>query len=208
MPRGLGSTPAAHTAKCCRRSAARLESPSWRPGGLSLNYPIVRCCCDLGESGVAASAGRLLGKLGESAFASKSNLLRRRQSHWQGRRRTLAPLPVDPCGGDGWGCAGLWCGRDARAPGGIHSMGTHSQERFGMGAVDPRRGDGWGCAGLWCGRDARAPDGGFIRWDRHTIGTKFGNKVADALWWRLWLCEVDSYSCKFVFIRGSFSWPS
>ena len=32
-----------------------------------------------------------------------------------------APLPFDPSGGEGRGCARLWCGRDARAPGGASS---------------------------------------------------------------------------------------
>ena len=36
-------------------------------------------------------------------------------------RIPTAPLPVEPSGGDGQGCAGLWCGRDARVPGGASS---------------------------------------------------------------------------------------
>ena len=63
--------------------------------------------------------------------------------------------------------------------------------------VDPCGGVGRGCAGLCAGGTPALPGG------LHPMRSSYhGNKVADALWWRL-LCEVDSFSCKFVFIRGS-----
>ncbi len=37
-------------------------------------------------------------------------------------RKPTAPLPVVPSGGHRRGCAGLWCGRDARVPGGASSI--------------------------------------------------------------------------------------
>ena len=41
----------------------------------------------------------------------------RRERHWPVRMKGKAPLPFDPSGGVGQGCAGLMCGRDARVPG-------------------------------------------------------------------------------------------
>ena len=158
-----GLTP---TATCCRRSAARLESPGRRPGGLSLNYPIVRRCCDLEESGVAASAGRLLGKLGEVPEKSRSAV---KANYSLGGNR------IDQAERELWrGCRLIHVGVTGRAvpvydaggtpalPGGFTPRGHTRRNVSAWAPVDPRGGDARGRAGLWCGRDARAP-GGAIR---------------------------------------------
>ena len=61
----------------------------------------------------------------------------RREQQRPGRRRAMAPFPVDPSGGDDRGCARLWCGRDDRAPRkpSSHDLvtpkGTKVQKHFG-----------------------------------------------------------------------------
>ena len=161
------------------------------------------------ERAAAASAGRLLGKLGEVPEKSRSAV---RAAYSVGDNRigkTTGELwrrcRLIHVGVMGGAVPVYGAGGTPALPGGFTPRGQARRNVSAPLPVDPRRGDKRGCAGQWCGRDARAPEGGFIPWDRHTIGTRFGNKVADALWWRLLLCEVDSYSCKFVFIRGSSS---
>ena len=59
--------------------------------------------------------------------------------------------------------------------------------------VDPRGGVGRRCAGLCAGGTPALPGG------LHPMSSSHqGDKVAEALWWRLLLCEVNSVSCAFV----------
>ena len=46
----------------------------------------------------------------------------RREPHGPGRSRALAPLPVEPGGGDGKGCAKTCAGGTPALPGGLHPM--------------------------------------------------------------------------------------
>ena len=46
----------------------------------------------------------------------------RREPHGPGRRRAMAPFPVDPSGGDGRGCAQLGAGGTPALPGSRHPM--------------------------------------------------------------------------------------
>ena len=54
------------------------------------------------------------------------------ERHGLGRSRVLAPLPVDPGGGDGRGCAKTCAGGTPALPGGLHPM-TSSQQRRSIG---------------------------------------------------------------------------
>ena len=56
----------------------------------------------------------------------------RRERHGLGRSRVLAPLPVDPGGGDGRGCARHCAGGTPALPGGHHRV-TSSQQRKSIG---------------------------------------------------------------------------
>ena len=50
-----------------------------------------------------------------------------REPHRPGRRRAMAPLPVDPSGGDGRGCARLGAGGTPALPGSHHPMTSSHQ---------------------------------------------------------------------------------
>ena len=54
----------------------------------------------------------------------------RRERHGPGRSRVLAPLPVDPGGGDDRGCAKTCAGGTPALPGGLHPMTSSHQRRF------------------------------------------------------------------------------
>ena len=54
----------------------------------------------------------------------------RRERHGLGRSRVLAPLPVEPGGGDGRGCAKTCAGGTPALPGGLHPMTSSHQRRF------------------------------------------------------------------------------
>ena len=54
----------------------------------------------------------------------------RRERHGPGRSRVLAPLPVDPGGGDDRGCAKTCAGGTPALPGGLHPMTSSLQRRF------------------------------------------------------------------------------
>ena len=99
----------------------------------------------------------------------------RRERQWPVRMKGKAPLPFHPSGGVGQGCAGKWCGRDARVPG----WASTTQECGAMIYVTPGNGArgclqgakrrkaplpfhpsgavGQGRGGKRCGRDARGP---------------------------------------------------
>ena len=51
----------------------------------------------------------------------------RREQHRPGRRRAMAPFPVDPSGGDGRGCARLGAGGTPALPGSLHPMTSSHQ---------------------------------------------------------------------------------
>ena len=51
----------------------------------------------------------------------------RREQHRPGRRRAMAPFPVDPSGGDGRGCARLGAGGTPALPGSRHPMTSSHQ---------------------------------------------------------------------------------
>ena len=51
----------------------------------------------------------------------------RREPHGPGRRRAMAPFPVDPSGGDGPGCAKLGAGGTPALPGSLHPMTSSHQ---------------------------------------------------------------------------------
>ena len=51
----------------------------------------------------------------------------RREQHRPGRRRAMAPFPVDPSGGDGRGCARLCAGGTPALPGSRHPMTSSHQ---------------------------------------------------------------------------------
>ena len=53
----------------------------------------------------------------------------RRERHGLGRSRVLAPLPVEPGGGDGRGCAKNCAGGTPALPGGLHPMTSSQQSR-------------------------------------------------------------------------------
>ncbi len=53
----------------------------------------------------------------------------RREPHGPGRRRALAPLPVDPGGGDGRGCGKNCAGGTPALPGGLYSMTSSNPRR-------------------------------------------------------------------------------
>ena len=53
----------------------------------------------------------------------------RREPHGPGRSRPLEPLPVDPGGGDGRGCARICAGGTPALPGGAHPMTLSRQGR-------------------------------------------------------------------------------
>ena len=60
----------------------------------------------------------------------------RREPHRPGRSKAMAPLPVDPVGGDGRGCGRLGAGGTPALPGGLHPMmslhqGDKIAEAFG-----------------------------------------------------------------------------
>ncbi len=103
-----------------------------------MKYPIVRRCCDLGESGAAASAGRLLEELGKVPEKSRSAV---KANYSVGGNR------IDQAERELWrGCRLIHVGVTGRAvpvygaggtpalPGGLHTMATYSQELFGVGA--------------------------------------------------------------------------
>ena len=50
-----------------------------------------------------------------------------REQHRPGRRRAMAPFPVDPSGGDGRGCARLGAGGTPALPGSLHPMTSSHQ---------------------------------------------------------------------------------
>ncbi len=60
----------------------------------------------------------------------------RRVRHGPVRMKGKAPLPFHPGGGDGQGCAGLMCGRDARVPG----WASSTQQTGNMICTTPRIG--------------------------------------------------------------------
>ncbi len=60
----------------------------------------------------------------------------RRERRWPVRMKGKAPLPFDPSGGVGQGCAGQMCGRDARVPG----WASSTQQTGDMTYVTPRNG--------------------------------------------------------------------
>ena len=78
---------------------------------------------------------------------------RRREPQRPGRRRAVAPLPVDPSGGDGRGCAGHCAGvppaQDLAGSWRFASQGWSVHPPTGAGAAPLQE----------CGRDARAPRG-------------------------------------------------
>ena len=51
----------------------------------------------------------------------------RREQHRPGRRRAMAPFPVDPSGGDGRACARLGAGGTPALPGSLHPMTSSHQ---------------------------------------------------------------------------------
>ena len=51
----------------------------------------------------------------------------RREPHRPGRRRAMAPFPVDPSGGDGRGCARLGAGGTPALPASLHPMTSSHQ---------------------------------------------------------------------------------
>ena len=54
----------------------------------------------------------------------------RRDQHRPGRRKAVAPFPVDPSGGDGRGCARLGAGGTPALPGGLPPMtGSHQRDK-------------------------------------------------------------------------------
>ena len=56
----------------------------------------------------------------------------RRERHGLGRSRVLAPLPVDPRGGDSRSCARTGAGGTPALPGGLHPL-TSSHQRSSIG---------------------------------------------------------------------------
>ena len=72
----------------------------------------------------AQKCRRILAPLGVEAGPSvRRQPPCRREPHRPGRRRAMAPFPVDPSGGDGRGCARLGAGGTPALPGSHHCAG-------------------------------------------------------------------------------------
>ena len=135
----------------------------------------------------------------------------RREQQRPGRRRAVAPFPVDPSGGDGRGCARLGAGGTPALPGSRHCAG-------GTPALPGSRHCAGGTPAL-PGSRHRAGGTPALPGSRHRAGetpalpgschpmtsSHQGHKIAEVFWCRLSLKEVHLSSGLFVSIRGSSS---
>ena len=141
-----GLTP---TAKCCRRFAA-YWNPRAAARGLSWKSLFLRQCRGLGESGEAATTvgpwrrvclawlcggwvwnwKRCARQSGDPLPPPPHQPLPVGENRiGPSQRRAMAPVPVDPCGTVGPGCAWLWAGGTPALPGSLHPIkSSHSAE--------------------------------------------------------------------------------